>query len=130
MNPIYFVMEGSIKRFFYLRKALNIFEKGSNKQMLMRRNMIYNTIEFLKIHHKVDLDNVNPLHSAEKAYLEIQRGNNESAIEILQELKEMNGELSAFQIYYLGLAKNDRKLLSESLGIFERLGNIFLCPIA
>ncbi|MGY3419178.1 tetratricopeptide (TPR) repeat protein [Bacillus mycoides] len=117
------------KALFYLRKSLSIFEKGSNKQMLMRRAMISNTIEFLKIHHKIDLEHANPLHLAEKAYLEIQKGNNDLAIEMLLKLKEQNGELTAFQIYYLGLAKNDRNLLLQSLDKFERLGNIFYAQL-
>ncbi|PEU05244.1 hypothetical protein CN527_02255 [Bacillus cereus] len=124
-----FCENGYDKALFYLKKALNIFEKGSNKQMQMRRTMILNTIEFLKIHHKVDLENVHPLHPAEQAYLEIQKENNDLAIEILLKLKEQNGELTAFQIYYLGLAKNDRNLLLQSLDKFERLGNIFYAQL-
>ncbi|KAA0750159.1 hypothetical protein DN401_25785 [Bacillus sp. BF2-3] len=117
------------KSLFYLKKALSILEKESSNQMEMRRTMIANTIEFLKIHHKVDLENIKPLHAAEQAYLEIQKGNNEHAIEILMKLKEENGELSAFQIYYLGLAKNDKELLLKSLDMFERLGNIFYAQL-
>ncbi|MGX5475889.1 AimR family lysis-lysogeny pheromone receptor [Bacillus toyonensis] len=117
------------KSIFYLKKALSILEKESSNQMEMRRTMIANTIEFLKIHHKVDLENIKPLHDAEQAYLEIQKGNNEHAIEILMKLKEENGELSAFQVYYLGLAKNDKELLLKSLDMFERLGNIFYAQL-
>ncbi|MGG4305975.1 AimR family lysis-lysogeny pheromone receptor [Bacillus wiedmannii] len=117
------------KSIFYLKKALSILEKESSNQMEMRRTMIANTIEFLKIHHKVDLENIKPLHDAEQAYLEIQKGNNEHAVEILMKLKEENGELSAFQVYYLGLAKNDKELLLKSLDMFERLGNIFYAQL-
>lgn len=57
--------------------------------------------------------------------MQIQLGNNEKAIQMLERLKEENGELSAFQLYYLALAKNDKNLFAESLNKFEQLGNIF-----
>ncbi|MEM5667926.1 hypothetical protein AAHB59_00250 [Bacillus cereus] len=42
------------------------------------------------------------------------------------DLLKIQGRLSAFQKLYLGLARNDRKLMEESLEIFEEKGNIFI----
>ncbi|GAB6455720.1 AimR family lysis-lysogeny pheromone receptor [Bacillus cereus] len=109
----------------YINQAIEMLEKKLNARMSLRNDMMVNTIEFLKIMWKVGLDNVHPIHIAEKAYLEIQLGNNEKAIRMLERLEEENGELSAFQLYYLALAKNDKKLFAESLNKFEQLGNIF-----
>ncbi len=110
---------------YYIGKAIELLEKKLNARMSLRNDMMINTIEFLKIKWKVDLNNVHPIHLAEKAYLEIQLGNNETAIQMLKSLEEVNGELSAFQLYYMGLAKNDKSLFVESLNKFEQLGNIF-----
>ncbi|HDR4368833.1 TPA: hypothetical protein QCP64_005342 [Bacillus cereus] len=110
---------------YYISKAIELLEKKLNARMSLRNDMMINTIEFLKIKWKVDLNNVHPIHLAEKAYLEIQLGNNEKAIQMLKSLEEANGELSAFQLYYMALAKNDKSLFVESLNKFERLGNIF-----
>jgi len=109
----------------FINKAIEILEKKLNARMSLRNDMMVNTIEFLKIMWKVGLNNVHPIHIAEKAYLEIQLGDNEKAIRMLERLEEENGELSAFQLYYLALAKNDKKLFAESLNKFEQLGNIF-----
>lgn len=109
----------------YISKAIELLEKKLNARMSLRYDMMINTIEFLKIKWRVDLNNVHPIHLAEKAYLEIQLGNNEKAIQMLESLEEVNGELSAFQLYYMALAKNDKSLLVESLNKFEQLGIIF-----
>lgn len=109
----------------YINKAIEMLEKKLNARMSLRNDMMVNTIEFLKIMWKVGLNNVHPIHIAEKAYLEIQLGDNEKAIRMLERLEEETGELSAFQLYYLALAKNDKKLFAESLNKFEQLGNIF-----
>ncbi|OOR23203.1 AimR family lysis-lysogeny pheromone receptor [Bacillus wiedmannii] len=110
---------------YYISKAIELLEKKLNARMSLRNDMMINTIEFLKIKWKADLNNVHPIHLAEKAYLEIQLGNNEKAIQMLKSLEEANGELSAFQLYYMALAKNDKSLFVESLNKFEQLGNIF-----
>ncbi|MBL2068945.1 hypothetical protein ELI68_30820, partial [Klebsiella pneumoniae] len=55
----------------YLNAAASIIANGPGNQMLKRKNMILNTIDFLKIHWKVDLNNIQPKDEAEMAYLEI-----------------------------------------------------------
>lgn len=120
-----YTFESFDKATYYIGKAIELLAKKLNDRMRLRNDMMLNTIEFLKIKWKIDLDSVHPIHLAEKSYLEIQLGNNEKAIQMLEKLKEENRELSAFQLYYLALAKNDKTLFVESLNKFERLGNIF-----
>ena len=93
--------------------------------------MILNTIDFLKIHWKKDLDNINPKDEVEKAYLEIQKGNCEKAISILENVIKNKGKLSAFGLTYLGIAKgNDPQILSDALDLFERSSDIFYSYLA
>ncbi|MEH7458477.1 AimR family lysis-lysogeny pheromone receptor, partial [Bacillus sp. JJ1127] len=83
------------------------------------------TIMFLKIHHEIDLKKIKPCNAAENAYLQIKLGNKKTAIAILEDLQKENGFLSSYQLYYLGLAKNDKNILIKSLESFEKEGNIF-----
>ncbi|MDC2867543.1 AimR family lysis-lysogeny pheromone receptor [Bacillus sp. BP-3] len=121
-----YIFTDYLKSLKYLQLAENIISTGPGNQMRKRRNMILNTIDFLKIYWKVDLHELNPLDDVEKAYLEIQKGNNEKAIEILHDVLNKNGSLSAFGLTYLGIAKgNDSEILSAALDLFERSSNIF-----
>ncbi|QWH10317.1 hypothetical protein EXW38_02420 [Bacillus mycoides] len=115
----------------YLNAAASIITNGPGDQMMKRKNMILNTIDFLKIHWKVDLNNINPKDEVEKAYLEIQKGNVKKAISILEDVLRANGKLSAFGLTYLGIAKgNDPQILSDALDLFERSSDIFYSYLA
>ncbi|QST00481.1 hypothetical protein IMZ31_02485 [Pontibacillus sp. ALD_SL1] len=58
----------------------------------------------------------------EAAHLAVMKGEKEKAIELLSELES----LSPFQLYYLGLAKDDEKLLYESYRrIIDEIGDYF-----
>jgi hypothetical protein len=110
----------------FLNRAVAVIDKGPGEQMQQRKNMILNTIDFLKIHWKVDLGNIQPIVKAEKAYLEIQKGNFEKALNILMEILHENGKFDAYETFYLALAKgNDHKILSDALQLFEQSQNIF-----
>lgn len=57
----------------------------------------------------------------ESAHLEVARGNTERAMELLE-----NTNLSSpFGLYYMGLAKRDKNLLSESLNMFVSRSDYF-----
>ncbi|KAB7640546.1 AimR family lysis-lysogeny pheromone receptor [Bacillus paranthracis] len=115
----------------YLNAAASIITNGPGNQMLQRKNMILNTIDFLKIYWKVDLNNIKPKDEVEKAYLEIQKGNCEKAISILEDIIKTKGKLSAFGLTYLGIAKgNDPQILSDALDLFERSSDIFYSYLA
>ncbi|MEM5646528.1 AimR family lysis-lysogeny pheromone receptor [Bacillus cereus] len=108
----------------FLQKSLENLGNPFNQRLKDKKKLILQTIVFLKIHWDKPVGNLE-IHSAERAYLEIKLENNKKAEEILMDLLKTQGRLSAFQKFYLGLARNDRKLLEESLEIFEEKGNIF-----
>ncbi|WP_179861609.1 AimR family lysis-lysogeny pheromone receptor [Bacillus toyonensis] len=115
----------------YLNSAASIIVNGPGNQMIKRKNMILNTIDFLKIHWKVDLHNIHPKDEVEKAYLEIQKGNAQKAIVILENVLKVKGKLGAFGLTYLGIAKgNDPQILSDALDLFERSSDIFYSYLA
>ncbi|WOA61015.1 AimR family lysis-lysogeny pheromone receptor [Bacillus mycoides] len=115
----------------YLNDAVSIIVNGPGNQMIKRKNMILNTIDFLKIHWKVDLNNIQPKDEVEKAYLEIQKGNTQKAIVILENVLKTKGKLGAFGLTYLGMAKgNDPQILSDALDLFERSSDIFYSFLA
>ncbi|HEK9103359.1 TPA: hypothetical protein SUB30_004834 [Bacillus pseudomycoides] len=114
------------KALFYLQEAIKIIDNGPGAQLEARKNMFLNTIDFLKIYWKVDIDNIDPIVKSERAFLEIQKGNNEKAIMILMEILKEKGQLDAYETFYLGVAKNnDKKILCDALDLFERSQNIF-----
>ncbi|MGR5961008.1 AimR family lysis-lysogeny pheromone receptor [Bacillus cereus] len=88
-----------------------------------------NTLNFLKIYHGIDLDDLYLTDPAEIAYLEIKRGNNEKAIEILNGLEMQNGKLSAFQLCYMGIAKGDKKTDRKIIKEVRRKRQLILCSI-
>lgn len=115
----------------YLNAAASIIVNGPDNQMMKRKNMILNTIDFLKIHWKVDLHNIQPKDEVERAYLEIQKGNAQKAIVILENELKAKGKLGAFGLTYLGIAKgNDPQILSDALDLFERSSDIFYSYLA
>lgn len=109
----------------YLEKALLCLGDAFNPGLRVKRKLIEYTLMFLKIHHSKDVESIDiGMHPAEKAYLYIKQGDKISAIEILEELEKNKG-LSAFQLCYMGLAKDDLNLIKKSLELFEEIGNVF-----
>ncbi|MBD1221457.1 AimR family lysis-lysogeny pheromone receptor [Virgibacillus halodenitrificans] len=72
--------------------------------LILQRN-----IPFLAAHWN-RVDNIYTKDKSEQAHIEIAKGNNQNAIEILEELP-LN---SPFQLYYMGRAKQDKQLLLKS----------------
>lgn len=111
----------------YIYQGLEILGEPTNKKLEMRRNRILNVLLFLKIHHGKELDTIDrtKLDLAELAYFYIKTQKNEEAIEILKGLEKQNGRLSAFQLYYLGVATGDKNHLEQSVEIFSKTGDFF-----
>jgi tetratricopeptide (TPR) repeat protein len=111
----------------YIDQALKILGEPTNKKLKTRRNRILNVLLFLKIHHGKELDTIDrtKLDLAELAYFYIKTEKNEEAIEILKGLEKQNGRLSAFQLYYLGVATGDKKYLEKSVEFFSKTGDFF-----
>ena len=120
-----YIFEDYNKAKMYLEKALHALGDTFNDKMENKKRCIMNTLNFLNLYHGKDLENLYLADPAEIAFLEIKKGNKEKAIEILNGLEKENGKLSAFQLCYMGIAKDERKLIEKSLKEFEEHGNIF-----
>lgn len=124
-----YIFEDYEKAKVYLEQALYALGDTFNDMMKNKKRCIMNTLNFLKVYHGKDLDDLYLTDPAEIAFLEIKKGNKEKAIEILNGLEKQNGKLSAFQLCYMGIAKEDRKLIEKSLKKFEEIGNIFYAQL-
>ncbi|PFP32585.1 transcriptional regulator [Bacillus anthracis] len=124
-----YIFEDYNKSKIHLEQALYALGDTFNDKMKNKKRCILNTLNFLKVYHGKDLDNLHLTDPAEIAYLEIKRGNKEKAIEILNGLEKKNGKLSPFQLCYMGIAKGDKKLIENSLNEFEEVGNIFYAQL-
>ncbi|BCC62410.1 MULTISPECIES: AimR family lysis-lysogeny pheromone receptor [Bacillus] len=111
----------------YICKALELIGVPVNKKFKIRRNKILNVLLFLKIHHGKDLDSIDrtKLDLAELAFFYIKIGKKEEALEILRGLEKQNGSLSAFQLYYMGLATGDKEYFEQSVESFSKTGDFF-----
>ncbi|RDW22244.1 hypothetical protein CWR48_00620 [Oceanobacillus arenosus] len=100
-----------ISKRHHFHKAINLIEQ---------RN-----IPFLAAHNN-RVENITTEDKSEQAHIEIAKGNNKRAIEILTELPLD----TPFQIYYLGKAKQDKQLLIKSyLHFIERKRDYFFCRL-
>lgn len=124
-----YIFEDYNKAKFHLEQSLYALGETFNDKMENKKKCIINTINFLKIYHGKDLDDLHLVDSAEIAFLEVKKGNKKKAIEILNALEKANGKLSAFQLCYMGIAKEDRKMIEKSLKKFEEMGNIFYAQL-
>lgn len=107
-----YILEGYEKSSYYAQRALEVakehglkfFEKSINNQVIpfiSASNGVYEGLE---------TDDL-----AEKAHLFIAKGEKEQAVNILSHFKD----LTPFQEYYLGLAKEDEKILYHSYERFR-----------
>lgn len=82
-------------------------------------------IPFVAAHFN-QADHITSNDKSEQAHLEIARGNNERAIEILNELPLD----TPFQLYYMGKAKQDKELLCRASNQFiEQSSDYFFCRL-
>lgn len=103
---------------YHLKEALKIAKQYNfNKRIYSIEN---NNIAFLSAHFKRPANIVTD-DVSEQAHLEIAKGNNEKAIELLEQV-----DLSSpFKMYYMGLAKQDKNLLSTSCKMFVERSDYF-----
>ncbi|CAM4389418.1 hypothetical protein BAMA_15605 [Bacillus manliponensis] len=120
-----YIFDNYEKSHSYFLQALEVLENSFNEKMIAKRNRIIATLDFLKIYWDKELNTLTPIDNSEKAYFEIKKGNNGRAIKILNEIIKERDHLTAFETCYLGLAKNDKGLIQESLVMLERKGNIY-----
>ncbi|MGG1339684.1 AimR family lysis-lysogeny pheromone receptor [Bacillus toyonensis] len=110
--------------------ALAILNDNINPEIIKKRKAIIKTMQFLKIYHNRDLDTLGIMEDGERAFYEIRMGNFEQAIEILMSIENKNGQLSSFELVYLGMAKNDREIIKRGLRKFEEKNSLFYARFA
>lgn len=91
-----------------------------------------NNMNFLKLINNKDIDTIDlsQLHPAELALYYILKGQYLKAIEILMGLKNKNKTLTPIQYCYLGQAKMDLDIISESKQMFIEKGDYFFAQYA
>lgn len=104
---------------YHLTEAQKISKEHG---LLKNINIIQNqNIPFLSAHHR-RVEGITTSEKSEQAHIEIAKGNLKKAENMLRKLPLD----SPFQLYYLGLATNDRDILHQSYnGFFEKRSDHF-----
>ncbi|QUG83972.1 AimR family lysis-lysogeny pheromone receptor [Bacillus nitratireducens] len=113
---------------FYLEKTLQVIGYSEIDGIKKKKELVQQTLSFLKIHHDKRIDDIDVVHLSELAYLRIKQDNKIEARKLLNQLKELNGELSDIQTTYLALTYDGNKkeeLMKRSLLMCQKSGNIF-----
>ena len=122
-----YVFKDFEKTMFFLNKAeesLKVSEVvHENSHILIRQ-----TKQFTNVFHG-KLKDSEPEDEAEKAHYYALRGDRVKAVSILNKLKKDKGELSAFQLCYMGLATKNREFLYKSIELFEEQSNLFYAQL-
>lgn len=113
----------------FLERSLQCVENPCNEKMKYRYLKVKNTLDFLHIHWKVNLDKINPVEPLERAYLYIQKGEKEKAIILLKDIRKKSPNVSPFWMYYWGLATGDREMLKKSFFEFLRKKNPYYAKL-
>jgi hypothetical protein len=103
---------------YHLKEALKIAEKFNLEKFI--HSIKNKSIPFFAAHFGRP-NGVESSDRSEQAHLEIAKGNNEKAIALLEDIYTD----SPFKMYYMGLAKKDKNLLSESCRMFVERSDYF-----
>ncbi|PFA75833.1 AimR family lysis-lysogeny pheromone receptor [Bacillus cereus] len=125
-----FIFDDYEQSLMLFNDALAILNDNFNPEIVKKRKAIIKTIQFLEIYHNRDLDTLGVMEDGERAFYEIRIGNYDRAIEILMSIKNKNGELSSFELVYLGMAKNEREIIKQGLRKFEEKNSLFYARFA
>ncbi|WP_235674886.1 AimR family lysis-lysogeny pheromone receptor [Bacillus mycoides] len=120
-----YILEDYAMSKHYFEEGISLLENPTNHKSAVRKKAIENTLNFLKIYWKKDLENMDPTDKAEKAFLYVVTNRKTEALLLLDELENKNNGLSPMQKYYKGLATGETKYFEESIQDFEKLGDYF-----
>ncbi|PHE96416.1 hypothetical protein COF76_18210 [Bacillus wiedmannii] len=126
-----YIFENFVQSNYHFEKALHILSESSyNQEITRKKKAIERTLNFLKIYHAKELDNLKgDLDYPEQAFLAIRQGNHKLALKILGDIEKEKGYLNEFSTFYLGLAKNDVRLIEKSLEMFIKNNNNFYAKL-
>ncbi|MGI8282436.1 AimR family lysis-lysogeny pheromone receptor [Bacillus mycoides] len=128
MGETYILSDYELSK-YYLDKGLQLMISPNNKKMFKKKQMIQTTLDFLNIHFEKNLDNIEPKNPAELAYLYVNRGVNQQAVNLIEEIKRKNGFLTPLQVFIQALARDDMNLMREALLAFERNNDLFYAEL-
>ncbi|MGE8057333.1 AimR family lysis-lysogeny pheromone receptor [Bacillus mycoides] len=120
-----YIFEDYEKSKKYLLKAYEVLQDLNYVGVEEKKEMFQYTLSFLRIYHVKELDTLNGIHAAEMAFLKIRQGSKKEAEQILTELKNKNGSLSAIQTVYLAMALDSETLMKEAHETLLQKGDIF-----
>ncbi|MBY7144705.1 AimR family lysis-lysogeny pheromone receptor [Virgibacillus sp. NKC19-3] len=107
----------------HLKQALKLAKRHNLTNQI--HVIEHQNIPFLAAHFN-QVDNIKTDDKSEQAHIEIAKGNYTKAITILNELP-MD---SAFKLYYMGRAKQDKRMLLQSYNYFiEKRSDYFFCRL-
>jgi len=125
-----YIFENYTQSKFHFEQALHVLESSFNEEIQRKKRAIERTLNFLKIYHSKDLNGLyGDLDLPEQAFLAIRKGNNDLALVILEKIKEEKGSLNEFSTFYLGLAKEDIRIIEKSLEMFIANSNNFYAKL-
>lgn len=118
-----YLFEDYFQAMFHMQEALQVaHENNFKKSVYAIKN---NNIPFICAHFN-QVERVTTEDRSEQAHIEIAKGNNQNAIEILSDLQID----SPFRMYYMGRAKQDKDLLMRSVKSFvEERGDYFFSQL-
>lgn len=122
-----YIFENYVQSNYHFEKALHVLsESPYNQEIVRKKKAIERTLNFLKIYHVKDLDNLTgDLDYPEQAFLAIRQGDKKLALKILRGIEKEKGYLNEFSTFYLGLAQDDVRLIEKSLAMFIKNNNNF-----
>ncbi|MFA2694520.1 AimR family lysis-lysogeny pheromone receptor [Bacillus mycoides] len=125
-----YIFENFTQSKFHFEQALHVLGSSFNEELQRKKRAIERTFNFLKIYHSKELDNLyGDLDLPEQAFLAIRKGDKELALVILEKIKEEKGSLNEFSTFYLGLAKEDVRIIEKSLEMFIANSNNFYAKL-
>ncbi|MES9783535.1 AimR family lysis-lysogeny pheromone receptor [Bacillus thuringiensis] len=125
-----FIFDNYEQSLMLFNDALAILNDNINPEIIKKRKAIIKTMQFLKIYHNRDLDTLGVMEDGERVFYELRMGNFDRSVEILMSIQNKNGELSSFELVYLGMAKNEREIIKQGLRKFEEKNSLFYARFA
>ncbi|MFE8095734.1 AimR family lysis-lysogeny pheromone receptor, partial [Bacillus toyonensis] len=106
------------KALYFFQEALCVLNGAKNS---LKYSIALNDINFIRIVWWKDLDKIDfeKLHLAEYALYLIKLEKFQQAINILEQIRLKNGELTPLQTCYMGMAKKDAQLIKKSIDMFK-----------
>ncbi|OSM09664.1 hypothetical protein BTH38_29235 [Bacillus toyonensis] len=113
----------------YILESISLLKDVSSAQKTRKYKSFHTTLAFLYIEHNFNIDKIDftKIDKAEIAFFEAKYGDRKTAIKLLNELLEENGNLTGFQWYYYAYARPEKRIeyLNNSLLELAKNGNIY-----